>query len=390
MPTTRTRKGITGLGVSGAALLMVVTAACSGSPDSTPQSSPTTALAASHAPSRPTTSAAARPTAPSTTAPAATATTTPRPTVPATTAPPVTSTTAAPSSGGAFPTASSTGVTAGTSLVNWTGSMSSSAVPGSTEVVDGITYKVINGYSFNLATNDQYFSINDANVIIRNSRFTKAAVDSGQALVRTSNGARSLIIERSEFEAAFNRGVQSDTADITIRASRFHNTGEAAVEKNDRSAASSLTVTDSYMTNDKGWPSGQHVDGIQIGGARNVTITHNTILNQPYGGTNGNTGYVSNSALGLWAELGNVSGSVTVDGNLLAGGGYVIYVEQKSPYSWQGPVRITNNTFDTRYSSTAGVWGPLYPRGLPSNLTWSGNSFSDGRAISQSSAINDF
>lgn len=359
---------------------MVVTAACSGAPDTTVPNRPTPPAGSHAGHTRPTTTAPrpVKPNAPATTAPA-------RPTTTVAPAPP---TTAAPSNG-AFPTASSTGVTPGRNLVAWSGSLSSSAIPGTTEVVNGTTYKVIDGYSFNLGGGDQHFSASDANLIIRNSRFTKSTNDTGDALVRTS-GTRSLIIERSEFEGAYNRGVQSDTADLVIRTSRFHNTGEAAVEKNDRSANSSLTVTDNYMTNDKGWPSGQHVDGIQVGGAKNVLISHNTILNQPYGGSNGNTGYVSNSALGLWAELGDVSGTVTVDGNLLAGGGYVVYVEEKSPYSWQGAVRITNNTFDTRFSSTSGVWGPLYPRGLPSNLTWSGNSFSDGRAISQSSAINDF
>lgn len=388
MPTTRIRKGITGLGVTGAALLMVATAACSGSPDATVPNRPMPPSGSHAGSTRPTT------TAPRPVTPKPPATTVPtRPSVPTVTLPPVTApqappTTAAPSPGG-FPTASSTGVTPGRNLVNWTGSMSSGAIAGTTEVVNGTTYKVIDGYSFNLGGGDQHFSASDTNLIIRNSRFTKSTNDTGDALVRTS-GTRSLIIERSEFEGAYNRGVQSDTADLVIRTSRFHNTGEAAIEKNDRSANSSMTVTDNYMTNDKGWPSGQHVDGIQVGGAKNVLISHNTILNQPYGGSAGNTGYVSNSALGLWAELGNVSGTVTVDGNLLAGGGYVVYMEQKSPFSWQGPVRITNNTFDTRYSPTSGVWGPLYPRGLPSNLTWSGNSFSDGRAISQSSAINDF
>jgi hypothetical protein len=96
---------------------------------------------------------------------------------------------------------------------------------------------------------------------------------------------------------------------------------------------------------------------------------------------------VSNSALGLWAELGDVTGTVTVDGNLLAGGGQVIYIEQKDPYAWRGPVAILNNVFDQRFGPNGGVWGPLYPKGLPAQLTWSGNVWSNGATLSLADAL---
>ena len=151
---------------------------------------------------------------------------------------------------------------------------------------------------------------------------------------------------------------------------------------NNRSGTASLTVEDSFFYEPKGWNPSDHVDGIQVGGGHNVTIRHNTVLIEPFGGAEGDTGYVSNSALGLWAELGNVTGAVVVDGNLLAGGGRVIYLEQKSPFAWLGPVSVTNNVFDTRFGALGGVWGPLANLGLPSQLNWSNNTWTNGVPLS--------
>ena len=293
----------------------------------------------------------------------------------------------------AFPTPGSTGVSSGTGLRAWGGAGATSGANLPTTVLNGHTYKVIDGYVFDNGTSGSHFEVDDAYVLIRNSRFlTAGQVSNTGAILQATPSSRSLIVANSEFEGgpAYQRGVQSDEGDLSVTGSRFHNTGESAVEKNDPAASSSLFVADSYFTNDKGWPGSEHVDGIEVGGAHDVTIHHNTVLNDPYGGANGDTSYVSNSALGLWAEGGDVSGTVTVDGNLLAGGGRTIYLEQKAPYRWRGPVRILNNTFDTRYGPNAAIWGPLSPDGLPANLTWTGNVFSDGRGLSLAAAINNY
>ncbi len=174
---------------------------------------------------------------------------------------------------------------------------------------------------------------------------------------------------------------------MVVTSSKFTRFGEAGIEMNNRSGTASLTVLDSYFSETGGWPQADHVDGIQIGAAKNVTIRHNTVLVQPFGGTPGDTSYVSNSALGLWAELGDVTGTVTVEGNLLAGGGRVIYIEQKAPYAWRGPVSILNNVFDQRFGPKGGIWGPLAPLGLPAQLTWFGNTWSGGAALSLNDAL---
>src|SRR4029079_9019102 len=124
----------------------------------------------------------------------------------------------------------------------------------------------------------------------------------------------------------------------------------------------------------------------QVGGGRNVTIVNNTVLITPYGGADGDFDYVSNSALGLWAELGNVVGTVLVDHNHLAGGGRIMYLEQKSPFEWQGPVVVTNNMFDRALTEHGGIWGVLFPDGLPDNLTWTDNTWEDGTPVSLDAA----
>ena len=108
---------------------------------------------------------------------------------------------------------------------------------------------------------------------------------------------------------------------MVVTSSNFTRFGQAGIEMNNRSGTASLTVQDSYFAEIPGWPQPYHVDGIQVGAGENVTIQHNTVLVPQYGGSQGDTSYVSNSVLGLWAELGNVTGTVTVEGNLLAGGG---------------------------------------------------------------------
>lgn len=301
---------------------------------------------------------------------------------------------AAPRAKVPFPSPESTGIRSGTKLRPWKGAFSSSSARLPQVVRNGHRYKVIDGYSFDMGGSGGYFSVDDPYVIIRNSRFTTSGEVSNTGAVLQGSGEenKGLIVEDSEFDGGprFQRGVQSDSGDLAVVHSRFHNTGESAIEKNDRSSRSSLIVAESYLTNDKGWPRGQHVDGIQVGGAKNVVIHNNTVLNQPYGGADGDTSYVSNSALGLWAELGNVSGIVMVDRNLLSGGGRTIYIEQKAPFRWEGPVDIVHNTFDTRFSPKSAVWGPLYPARLPNELTWSGNEFKDGRALSLKAALQNY
>jgi hypothetical protein len=172
--------------------------------------------------------------------------------------------------------------------------------------------------------------------------------------------------------------VQADHSDLIVRSSRFVRFGNAGVEFNNSSADADLEVVDSYLEESSGWNPEDHVDGTQVGAGRNVTIRGNTVLVPSYGDERKDTNYVSNSALGIWAELGDVTGTVTIQHNVLGGGGRVIYLEQKPPFTFDGAVSVTDNVIVRRYSERGGIWGVLYPDGLPANLQWSANVFDDG------------
>jgi hypothetical protein len=288
-----------------------------------------------------------------------------------------------------FPTAESSGVGFGASMTPWTGPLYTSAVQAPTETINGMSCKIFTGYLVSLS-GGSYLYVDSPCVVFRNTRFqTSGVVSNGSAIVQQGGGNKYLGVAWCDFDGgpSHQRGLQGDMADMVVTSSNFARFGQAGIEMNNRTGTASLTVQDSYFAETPGWPQPDHVDGIQVGGAENVTIHHNTVLVPQWGGTPGDTNYVSNSVLGLWAELGDVTGTVTVDGNLLAGGGQTIYIEQKDPYAWRGPVAILNNVFDQRFGPNGGIWGPLYPKGLPAQLTWSGNVWSSGAVLTLNDAL---
>ncbi len=261
-----------------------------------------------------------------------------------------------------------------------------------TRVVDGIAYKVISGYLFDAGTSGTYFYVDEPNVLIERSRFvTNGLVSNTSALVQQSSANKNFIVQDSDFDGGqyHQRGIQADYG-ITVLRSEFTRFGDSAIEMNNRSGTNSLRAEDNYFFEPKGWNPAAHTDGIQVGAGHDVLVRHNTVLITPYGATEGDTSYVSNSALGLWAELGDVTGTVVVDHNLLGGGGRVVYLEQKAPYAWRGTVTVSNNVWDLCFTSKSGIWGPLYPSGLPAQLTWTNNSWSNGAPLSLSDALTKF
>lgn len=329
---------------------------------------PTTAPPTTAAPTTAPPTTAAPTTAPPTTAAPTTAPpTTAAPTTTPTTAPP---TTAAPASG-AFPTADTAGVPAGTSLVAWTGSLRTSAVtPTSTTTRNGMSCRVYDRYAVTITTTTTLY-IDSPCVVFTRSRFTTSA--DWFTIIQASSDMQYLEVSDSDFDGGpyHVRGILADYGSVTVLRSEFTRFGNAGVEVTDRSATRTMTVTDSYFYEPGGWPRDQHVDGIQMNAGGAAVIRNNTILVSQYGATIGDTSYVSTSAIGIGTALGSI-GSVTIDHNLLGGGGFVIYVQNKS-YTWTGATTITGNVFDRRFGPESGIWGPLYPSQLPPNLVWSGN-----------------
>lgn len=96
-------------------------------------------------------------------------------------------------------------------------------------------------------------------------------------------------------------------------------------------------IEESYIHDMYVCPNDCHTDSIQSAGAINVTLRHNTIMNNP--DNNGTGG--KNAVVRIATEQGPVSGFV-VDNNLLDGGNYAVQVRSQGNGAPAGVV-VTNN-----------------------------------------------
>lgn len=133
-------------------------------------------------------------------------------------------------------------------------------------------------------------------------------------------------------------------------------------------------IQDSLIMGLKEFPQ-DHVDGIQSDGGPNpgqkLVIRHNVVLN-PVSQT---------SAIAIFQDFGRAH-DVTVDQNLLAGGGYALY-GGKGQYGTSSNIKITRNVFSKVLFRNAGAFGPVtaFEQG-PGNV-WSGNVWADtGKPVS--------
>lgn len=306
----------------------------------------------------------------------------------------------APVPPGAWPTRATSGVPAGFLTVappaGWAWRTSTApAAMFTTEIIGGVAHKVFTGYAFNAAT--EYVIVDDPRVCFRKCAFTASGtISNTMSLVQLQPSCAGVIAEDCDFDGggSHNRCLWGDSGDIVVRRCYFTRFGNSAVEKNDRTGMFSIDVSDSCLVEVKGWPASDHADGVQMGGGKSYTVRHCSIAIEPFRTTDGDTttfGAVSNSCASCWAELGNVTGDVLIDNNLLAGGGSVMYVQAVAPYVFKGKAAVTNNVFDRkRYPSlhnTASVWFVLAPTGVPSQLVWSGNRYEDGTVVSQATAV---
>jgi hypothetical protein len=53
-------------------------------------------------------------------------------------------------------------------------------------------------------------------------------------------------------------------------------------------------------------------------------------------------------------------------------------------------VTVTNNVFDMRFGPLGGVWGPLAPIGLPSQLNWANNTWTNGDSLTLQQATTQY
>jgi len=131
-------------------------------------------------------------------------------------------------------------------------------------------------------------------------------------------------------------------------------------------AVSTGLVTGNYI-HDPGYVAGDHTNGIfDAGTTQPLTISNNTIFNSL-----GQTDAISLNA----SSTGSPVANKTVTGNLLAGGGYVIYGGSSLGNTTTNMV-IKNNDFGQAYYPKSGYYGPAaYFNSGGTGNAWTGNTW---------------
>jgi hypothetical protein len=209
----------------------------------------------------------------------------------------------------AWPDSTNTGVPAGTTLTPSGGMTISTA--GTT-----VSGKDISGT----------VTISASNVTLRNCK-----VRSGSYWVIQITGGTGVVVDHCTIDGMGTGGQQGSVGinggdGATFTANNIFNVEDGIHPR------SGCTMRDNYI-HDLAAPGSPHYDGIQIdNNISNVTVTHNSVIN----------GHNQTSAVMIDNWNGPTS-NVTVDNNLLCGGGYTIYCDGTQSSQPITNVRITNN-----------------------------------------------
>ena len=246
-----------------------------------------------------------------------------------------------------WPDASNTGVPRGTVLTPRSGSI---VVRDNGAVIENIDLK-------------GFFDVYADNVTIRRSRISAA----NWWGIQLRGGFTNLTIEDCEIFGDGVRqmqyGIKSLGGFVTARRNNVHTIS------NGIDLPEGL-IEDNYVHDPKYFPD-DHTDmimsegGLRAGGR--LTIRHNTVIN-----TLDQTG-----AIALFADWGPQH-DVTVERNLVAGGGYSIYAGAAGSSN----LRFVDNVFSRRVFPKGGHWGPVahWNAGGSGNV-WQGNRWEDGTPV---------
>ena len=143
---------------------------------------------------------------------------------------------------------------------------------------------------------------------------------------------------------------------------------------------SNTTLEDSYI-GDNVNPTDTHAQAVlSSGGSQHVIIRRNTLRSEA------NTN--ATSAISMFPEnwAGGANNDVLIDGNLLAGGSFCVYLGH-TPSAGESPntnMRFVNNRFDTSIYSGCGQFGAVasWSAGATGNL-WSNNTWYGGAKAGQ-------
>ena len=269
-----------------------------------------------------------------------------------------------------FPSGTNTGVQAGTVLKNVPGQVSSG--PGWTWNPAGGGYADVTGNGANLSglRIPGNVDVSGNNVTLNNVSITVSGGGDtyGVDLRHTAN----VTIEHSSIQGTdlttgrLGEGIKDVYGDATGTKVLNNN-----IQKTDTAVQIFQgTIQGNYIHN-LGMIPTDHVNGITTNGDTHpLLIQNNTILNK-FGQTD---------AIGLFQDFSVVS-NVTINDNLLAGGGYSLYGGEGSQ-GQSSNIKVTNNQFSTMYFKNGGAYGPVayFDNQGPGN-TWTGNTWTTGATV---------
>jgi hypothetical protein len=214
--------------------------------------------------------------------------------------------------------------------------------------------------------------VSAANVTIRNVKLIATDAGYGIRAFGWNSGVDNLVVEDSEIDMNGHLGMKGIAFDeYTLRRVFLHNGSDCAHFGRNVLIEDSLCVN-GPDTNGDAWPDStafcsgsDHFDGFQTNSAANSTIRHNTLRN-PCSQT---------SNIAIFDDQG-ADRDITVNGNLLAGGGYTMYCPSDYPAT---NVNVTGNRFARTYSSRSGYWGPSVGCGS-TGVQFTGNVWDDSGA----------
>jgi hypothetical protein len=220
--------------------------------------------------------------------------------------------------------------------------------------------------------------ITAANVTITNVKITCSSGKTGTnanatAAIFIENGA-SATISRTEIDGTNKNHscIWHEGTSMTVTAVNCSHVDDGIFSWADSSSATSgdhFTIQDSYLHDFTVATANGHIDGYQTEGAGDGLISHNTFL------MTSDDGNSTSGAISIWNSLKS-SHDITVQNNLITGGGFAIYAEDYDPSeaSPSGGFSVTNiifnnNSFSTRLfgGTCVGYYGVWYPRGSPTD-----------------------
>lgn len=248
-----------------------------------------------------------------------------------------------PSGGsGTKPTASNTGVPAGTTLTS-SGSITA-ATAGMVIDARDVTGQI------NVTAN---------NVTIQNSRITTG----GYYAITANNGATGLTIKNCEIVASSTNYTGVTGGGFTLDGCYFRAL-ENAITLTDGNAIVQNCFIEKLVG--QGAP---HYDGIEVYAGSNYQISNNNILlTDASGNWLGDTG-----AINVTATWGNITNTV-IDGNWLGGGSYTLNLEEQGGYTLSS-LTVTNNRWYGSAPKGHAAYGPIRAANLIT--TYSNNVWDD-------------